>query len=204
MRKKVITYSDTILLKGVTFEGFNLVSHGSTFGGYMGYGSYIAFKCNLPMVKIGRYSAIGSEVKTIVGSHPYTYPFVTINPVFYSKSRIKRPNYADKDFFKEFHYAETNYHVVIGNDCWIGNNVMIIAGVKIHDGAVVLAGSVVTKDVPSYAIVGGVPAKVIKYRYNDDDIKFLQNLRWWERTPDYLRRNYKLFLDFNEFKKKFK
>lgn len=203
-RKKVISYVDTTLLKNSSFEGFNLVSHGSTFGGYMGYGTYIAHNSDLNYVKIGRFCAIGSNVGIIIGAHPYTYPFVTISPIFYSKSRIKRPNYAEKNYFKEFVHAEDNFHVVIGNDCWIGNDVRIISGVRISDGAVVLAGAVVAKDVPPYAIVGGVPAKIIKYRYSDEDIIWLNQIKWWNYTPDYLKNNFSLFLNFDNFKKEFK
>jgi hypothetical protein len=67
----------------------------------------------------------------------------------------------------------------IGNDVWIGDRVVIMSGVKIGDGAIVAAGAVVTKDVPPYAIVGGVPARVIKYRFDEKTIHRLLDLQWW-------------------------
>ncbi len=69
---------------------------------------------------------------------------------------------------------------VIGNDVWIGQNAVIMDGVHVGDGAIVAAGAVVTKDVPPYAIVGGVPARVIKYRFDAGTIKELSELKWWE------------------------
>ena len=72
--------------------------------------------------------------------------------------------------------------VQIGNDVWIGARATILDGVKIGDGAVIAAGAVVTKDVPSYAIVGGVPAKVIKYRFDENRIKELLVEQWWNNT----------------------
>ena len=69
----------------------------------------------------------------------------------------------------------------IGNDVWIGANVTTLQGVSIGDGAVVAAGAVVVKDVPPYAIVGGNPAKVLKYRFDEDVITHLLALKWWER-----------------------
>ena len=68
----------------------------------------------------------------------------------------------------------------IGNDVWIGNGACIMGGIKIGDGAIVATNAVVTKDVPPYAIVGGVPAKVIRYRFDETTIKELLDLKWWE------------------------
>lgn len=68
----------------------------------------------------------------------------------------------------------------VGNDVWIGAKVFIKAGIEVGDGAIISAGAVVTKDVPPYAIVGGVPSKVIKYRFDIDTIQRLLKLQWWE------------------------
>lgn len=74
--------------------------------------------------------------------------------------------------------------VTIGNDVWIGGNVIILRGVTIGDGAIIAAGSIVTRNVPPYAIVAGVPATIVKYKFNDNIIEKLLELKWWEYGPD--------------------
>ena len=87
----------------------------------------------------------------------------------------------------------------IGNDVWIGLNATILDGVTIGDGAIVAAGAVVTKDVPPYAVVGGVPAKIIKYRFTESQIDFLLKFRWWEKDRKWIQQNYKRFQDIESF-----
>lgn len=93
---------------------------------------------------------------------------------------------------------------VIGNDVWVGKNASIMAGVKIGDGAVIGAGAVVTKDVPPYAIVGGIPAKVIKYRFNEEQIEELLKIKWWNWSDKQIAERFDDFLDIDEFISKYK
>lgn len=93
--------------------------------------------------------------------------------------------------------------MIIGNDCWIGYKSSIISGVTIGDGAVVLAKALVTKDVPPYAIVGGVPAKIIGYRYTQDQINKLLAIKWWNWPLNKIKENSNLFLDLDKFINKF-
>jgi hypothetical protein len=74
--------------------------------------------------------------------------------------------------------------VIIGNDVWIGRNVIVMDGITIGDGAIIAAGATVTHDVPPYAIVGGVPAKIIRYRFSSEIIAALLETKWWDLPPE--------------------
>lgn len=187
---------------GSVFEGMNKIYARTAFSGYMGYGSYIGWDCNLSAkLKIGRFSCIAPFTQINDGRHPFSEPFVSVNPAFYSLRKQNGGTFADRQIFDEFNFAdEEKYTVVIGSDCWIGQGVMIVGGVKIADGAVVLARAVVTKEVPPYAIVGGVPAKVIGYRYDEATIELLLKSKWWEKDINWLRQNWELLTDMEKFK----
>ncbi|WP_419869060.1 CatB-related O-acetyltransferase [Chryseobacterium sp. CT-SW4] len=85
--------------------------------------------------------------------------------------------------------------IIVGNDVWIGAHNIILSGVSIGDGAVIAANSVVTKDVPPYAIVGGSPAKIIRYRFSEEIIEKLLEIKWWNWDIEKIKKNKHLFLD---------
>lgn len=178
-----------------SFEGANVIGSNTWFCGNMGYGTYICNDCSI-IGNIGRFCSIAPEVKNTLGVHPISEPYVSTSPMFFSLRKQTGKTFAKKQLFEELKEP-----IEIGHDCWIGQRVFIVGGVKIGIGAVVLAGAVVTKDVPPYSIVGGVPAKVLKYRYDDDTIKFLLKSEWWNRPIDWLEANYELFCDIDEFKR---
>jgi hypothetical protein len=99
-------------------------------------------------------------------------------------------------------YFDNEFLTEIGSDVWIGANAVIKAGLKIGNGAVIGAGAVVTKDVEPYAIVAGVPAKLIRYRFTELQIKFLLESKWWERSDAWLKENWKDLLDIEQLMKK--
>jgi acetyltransferase-like isoleucine patch superfamily enzyme len=193
--------------KNAVFEGMNKLWPNSSFKGKLGFGSYIGAASQISGI-IGRYTSIGSNVKVINGTHPYTYPFVSTNPAFFSLMKQNGSTFTDVQRFNEVLIFDksNNYAVKIGNDCWIGDRAMIIGGVQIGDGVVVLAGAVVTKDIPAYAIVGGIPAKILRYRYSVDSIDFLLKFKWWNKEKQWLQDNIELMNDMekleNEYAKK--
>lgn len=183
------------------FEGDNAVGANSTFSGRMGRFSYMASDCDL-YATIGRFTSIGSRVQSIMFRHPVSYPFVSTSPMFYSTLKQCGSNFATEELFQECVMANEKEHsaIVIGNDCWINSNVTFVSCVTVGDGAVVLAGAVVTRDVPPYAIVAGVPAKVIKYRFSETDIKWLLQKKWWNRDTNWIRKNWRAFNDIDKLR----
>lgn len=132
-------------------------------------------------VQVGRYTSIAGDVKMIIDlNHDYKRVCQgRISGVVY-----QRP-----------HLIRRKGQVIIMNDCWIGNGVIMLGGITIGNGAVVAAGTVVTKDVPPYAIVAGNPAKVIGYRFEPEQIAALNKIRWWNWTAEKVRAASELLLD---------
>lgn len=162
--------------------------------------SYIGANCLLLNAKIGKFCSIANDVKLICGTHP-SKDFVSSSPYFYATVN-KNINSFNKNLdFDEYKFVDSNkkYYCEIGNDVWIGDGVKILQGLKIANGAIIAAGAVVTKDVPPYAIVGGVPAKIIKYRFDKRQIDFLQELKWWDKDINWIKKNARDFNDIEKF-----
>ena len=155
------------------FEGHNTIRRNSCFGGRMGYGSYIGVNCSI-YADVGRYTCIASNVKTVSGKHP-THTIASIHPAFYSNKKQAGFSYVDKTIFDELTRPCT-----IGNDVWIGSGVTIMDGIQIGDGSIISSGAVVTKDVAPYTIVGGVPAKSIRNRFEPELVEAMLKMKWWD------------------------
>ena len=176
-------------------EGMNHIGTNSrVFSTHMGYGSGISQDSVIDTAYIGRYSTLAPDVKIVAGQHP-TEKIASIHPAFYSARGQMGFTYVNQTIFNESRFANDKYKVIVGNDVWIGSYVRIMEGVTIHDGAVIAAGAIVTKDVPPYAIVGGLPAKIIKYRFNDETIKKLLDLKWWEKDQEWIKTHADDFAD---------
>ncbi len=187
-----------------TFEGMNMVGKHAYFFGSLGYGSEIGDGCFLS-ADVGRFCSIGSRCIYTNATHPMKAPYATTSSLLYSTNGVKSPTgrtFATKQTFEEFRYYDREREIVnkVGSDVWIGLDVNLIGGVCIGDGAVVLSRAVVTKDVPPYAIVGGIPAKIIDYRYDEDTIRFLLKAKWWENDEQWFKENWELLNSIDDLK----
>lgn len=148
--------------------------------------SYLHGPAYISNISIGKYTSIAKEFNVITSNHNYenfsTYPF-------FSGENSPLRKYKEK----EGSSLIPLYNTIIGNDVWIGTRVTLMGGCKIGNGAIIAAGAVVTKDVPSYAIVGGVPAKVIKYRFSKDIIQELEEMKWWNNSPDEIYQSWERY-----------
>lgn len=194
----VIFGINTIIDKSDHFDGWNRMDHDSSLkNSFIGKFSYLGNHTDLNYVSIGKYTSIGPRVNNVVGQHP-SKGFVSTHPVFYSTQKQIGFSYVTTQRFTEYNFLDnSNFLVRVGNDVWVGCDVTFMDGIKIGDGAIIAAGAVVVSDVPSYAIVGGIPAKVIRYRFSTEDIEYLQDLKWWDKDDSWVRSHATYFDDID-------
>ena len=175
-------------------------------GCYIGrytYGYDTLLKEHPIATKIGRYCSINYTAKVmenhplnICSTHPFLYDGAGVPWEKFDEIRELVKSKRDDvsvNKWRWYNPSQKNKSVVIGNDVWIGANVVILPGVVIGDGAVIAAGAVVTEDVGDYAIVGGVPAKLIKYRFEEKIIAAFKKMQWWNWEHEKILRNISLF-----------
>lgn len=136
--------------------------------------SYTGQFCFIQNANIGKFVNIAAKVRIGPTDHPYERP--SLHHFTYRKKMYGFGDQDDIEFFKK----RESQTVKVGHDSWIGHGAIIQPGVTIGNGAIVGSGAVVTKDVPPYAIVVGVPAKVIKYRFSKEEISALWRIGWWD------------------------
>jgi acetyltransferase-like isoleucine patch superfamily enzyme len=157
--------------------------------------TYIGMNALINKTKIGAFCSIGNNFTSGLGIHPTNG--ISTSPMFYSTLKQNGTTLSKIDKIKEFE------EISIGHDVFIGENVTILSGVSIGNGAVIAAGAVVVTDVPPYAIVGGVPAKIIRYRFTDEQIIALQKIQWWNFDDSNLQDVERFFLNVDEFIQKY-
>lgn len=175
--QKSFIHSDVRLLECSTINNSEIHSY-----------SYLGKNCLVQNTTIGKFCSIANDVLIGLGNHPLD--LLSTSPVFY---RVANPLQV-KLINKNLDIIEYK-PIEIGNDVWIGTRSIIMDGVTIGHGAVIAANSVVTKNIPAYAIVGGVPAKIIKYRFPEEKIEKLLVSKWWEKSIDKICKmnSYNLF-----------
>jgi len=181
--KKIISPTFNIKTAPYLIESTNIITVGK-----MSYHNGNFIIQGSQHVKIGSYCAFGENVRIITENHDYNFPVMQY--AFYRHYfRKEQPGVIIYPPNKE----RTKGGVEIGNDVWIGHNTTILSGVKIGNGAILANGCIVTKDVEPYSIVSGVPARKIKMRFNEDIVKYLQEIEWWNWSENKIKRNEKFF-----------
>lgn len=146
----------------------------------LGRMSYVAEASRIGFTDIGAFSSIGPNVLLGgLGHHPVDR--LSTHPAFYSSRLQAGATFSSVDSIEELP------RVTIGSDVWIGAGSIVLDGINIGDGAIIAAGAVVAKDVPPYAIVGGVPARIIRYRFDEETINALLGWRWWDLDNNQLQ-----------------
>lgn len=206
LKEKGFSHEDVYYVAMSPYNREDIVYKGCKIGRYT-YG-YEKLLEEFPLAEsIGRFCSISSSAK-IVTNHPggyiTTHPMLDAFPFSWENTEHINKMISEYGHYENNHPAgismlRNNPPVVIGNDVWIGAHVIILPGIHIGDGAVLAAGSCVTRDVPDYAVVGGVPAKLIKYRFDEKDRKLLKKIQWWNWSLEEIEEKIELFYSPQKF-----
>lgn len=180
-------------LSSCTFSEYNtLYKYSRLRDVQMGRFSYVGRESQVYHARIGSFTSIGPQVLIGLGEHP-SEGFVSTHPMFYSDRGQSNPVIVDKPLFDEMPTT------TIGNDVWIGARAILRTGVTIGDGAIIAAGAVVVKDVEPYSIVGGIPAKHIRYRFTTEEIQRIQESNWWQQDLTWLKEHREAMTHISRF-----
>lgn len=167
------------------------IESGSSFcSSKMGRHSFCGYDCEVYLADIGSFTSIANGV--VIGGARHPMEWVSMSPVFYAGRDSVKAKFAT-------HELELPGRVLIGNDVWIGRGAIVLSGVTVGHGAVIGAGSVVTKEVPPYAIVAGNPARLIRYRFDQDTVARLMRIKWWDWPDSRLNDSGAVFNSIEKF-----
>lgn len=169
-----------VVFNNVLMDGCNIGDH-----------TYIQKGTSMFNVNVGKFCSIASNVSIGPGIHKIDG--VSTHPSFYLKETPLIKKFSNENLFV------ASKTTTIGNDVWIGEKVIILDGITVGTGSIIAAGSVVTKDVAPYSMVGGIPAKIIKFRFSNDEIDLLLKSEWWNFSNEWFEKNYTLFSNVSEF-----
>jgi acetyltransferase-like isoleucine patch superfamily enzyme len=141
--------------------------------------SFCGYDCDIYQASIGRFTSIANGV--VIGGARHPMEWISMSPAFYAGRDSIKAKFSE-------HCLASPPRTHIGHDVWIGRSAIILAGVTIGNGAVVGAGAVVTKNVSSYAIVAGNPARLIRYRFETDVVQALNAIEWWNFPESKIRQ----------------
>ena len=182
----------TVISKNSTLGGNNAIGEFSVVvNSALGRYTYIGSRVRIEATDIGAFSSIASDVKIGLHEHP-TKEYVSTYPSFHIQWPLTAWSHPKRKF-------ETQKRTIIGNDVWIGEGAVIRTGVHIGNGAIIGAGSVVTKDIPAYAIFAGAPARHIRYRFNELERNGLEDSKWWEWTDSRISEFQHFFRSASDF-----
>lgn len=207
LKKKLKKEKKITFVKGCRISSDNMFGGNNYIGeetsalnSSIGYGTYILEKCYFRNACIGKYCSIGAEVKAVSREGHPARKFVSTSPMFYLKETFL-DTYVDENRFDIYKKCEKDarYNIIMGSDVWIGTRALLMGPLVIGDGAIIGAGAVVNKDVPPYAIVAGVPARIIGYRFHDEQIEKLMHLKWWDKPEEWIKEHVNQFNDIELF-----
>ena len=188
-RRRTVNIGRDVQLLGNTVIGCDcsfsarVIFSNSIIGDY----SYVNYNSIIHCCHIGKFCSIGPNVVAGLGNHPVEKN-VTTSPRLFLKGK----------FLLEDRYDQFAI-VTIGNDVWIGDSALLMEGIHIGNGAVIAAGAIVTKDVPPYAIVAGVPAKILRYRFEEKIRTEIDRVEWWNKDEEWIKNHVEEFADVNTF-----
>ena len=187
--QKIIIHPGAIIVKSQLGSCTRIYPNSRIEYSEVGSFSYVSANCTVLGSTIGAFTSIGPSSRIGLEDHPLHY--VSTHPAFYSKKAISGST------FKHTGTPQNLSPTSIGSDVWLGSNVLVKGGVSIGHGSVVGAGSVVVSDLEPYGIYGGVPARLIRNRFDENIKKRLLDLRWWEKPLIEIENNSPLFHDID-------